>query len=65
MYLNTTKKIVGQLINGMPRTGSFWCPTKLIGVRNTHRLAGTPECKLNSGFCAPNTHTFSCTGGVL
>ena len=25
----------------------------------------TPECKLNSGFCAPNTHTFSCTGGIL
>ena len=25
----------------------------------------TPECKLNSGSCTPNTHTFSCTGGVL
>ena len=65
MYLNTTKKIVGQLINGMPRIGSFWCPTKLIGVKDTHRLAGTPEYKLNSGFCAPNTHTFSCTTDVL
>lgn len=25
----------------------------------------TPECKLNSGFCAPNTHTFSCMTDVL
>ena len=25
----------------------------------------TPECELNSGFCASNTHTFSCTGGGL
>ena len=65
MSLNTTKKIVGQLINGMPRIGSFWCPTKLIGVKDTHLFAGTPECELNSGFLRTKTPPFSCTGGGL
>lgn len=62
MSLNTTKKIVGQLVNGKTRVCSFWCPTKLIGVRNTHRRAGTPEYKLILGFCAQNSIPFRVLG---
>lgn len=46
----------------------------IIGGVQNHRVidtphrglwGGTPECKLNSGFCAQKPHTFSCTGGIL
>lgn len=66
MYLNTTKKII-DTVCGNP--ADF-----IIGGVQNHRVidtphrgmwGGTPECKLNSGFCAPNTHTFSCTTDVL
>ena len=37
----------------------------LFGVKHTHQTAWTPEYKLNSGFCALKTYTFSCMGGIL
>lgn len=58
-------RMIKHTVIGGAATSAFHSKKSYFDTADTDLRGRTPECKLKSGFCAPNTHTFSCTGGVL
>ena len=52
------KKVSSVKSTGIGQSGPVWLATLTL-------LTWTPECKLKSLLWVSNTHTFSCTGGIL
>ena len=66
MYLNISKRIKNTVDTRDARhLNMVGSKIPCFNTQDRHLGAGTPEYKLNLGFCTPNTHTFLCTGGVL
>ena len=66
MYLNISKRIKNTVDTRDARhLNMVGSKIPCFNTQDTHLGAGTPEYKLESGFCAHKPHTFSCTGGIL
>lgn len=66
MYLNTSKRIKNTVDTRDNRhLNMVVSKIRVLYTPGIDLVGGIPEYKLKSGFCTPNTHTFSCIGGVL